>query len=58
MKLRCKEHEQHICLYKPDRSAMAAHSFSVDHCISFMDTTASASMAHYMGNVLKEAVEI
>jgi hypothetical protein len=56
--MRGKEHEKHTHLYKPDKSAVAEHNFTVDHCISFKDATVSASMAYYTGHVFKEAVEI
>jgi hypothetical protein len=35
---RCEEHEGHLCLYKPDKSAVAEHSTESGHRIKFYET--------------------
>jgi hypothetical protein len=56
--MRVKEHQRHIHLQHPDKSAVAEHSISLDHCIQLQDTTIPSVKSRYMDWMIREAIEI
>jgi hypothetical protein len=52
---RCKEHTRYVCLYKPDKSAVAEHSTELGHRIKFKNTEVLAKTARHIVN---EATEV
>jgi hypothetical protein len=55
---RLKEHQRHICLEHPDKSAMAEHSVDLGHRIQFHNTSALATKTQYMDRIVREAIEM
>jgi hypothetical protein len=45
IKIKCKEYEQHRCLYQWDKLAMAEYSINEGHCKNFKDTMVLATTA-------------
>jgi hypothetical protein len=56
--LRIKEHERHIRLVHPDKSAVAEQSLEHDHNIRLQDTELLSAITGYSDRILREVIEI
>jgi hypothetical protein len=54
---RLKEHQRHLRLEHPDKSAIAEHSIELDHRIRFHNTAILASKNRYLDRIIMEAIE-
>jgi hypothetical protein len=55
---RLKEHQRHICLEHPDKSAMTDYSVDLGHLIQFHSTSILATKTQNMDHIVREATEI
>jgi hypothetical protein len=55
---RLKEHQWHIILEHPDKSAVAEHSINQRHHIQFRNSSILATKTRYMDHSVREAIEI
>jgi hypothetical protein len=58
MEIRLKEHQRHIRLEYPDKSAVAEHSTDQGHRIQFHNSSILATKTKYMDRIVREAIEI
>jgi hypothetical protein len=56
--IRWKEHQRHIILEHPDKSAVAEHSIDQGHRIQFHNSPILATKTRYMDRIIREAIEI
>jgi hypothetical protein len=58
MEIRLKEHQWHIRLEHPDKSAVAEHSIDQGHRIQFHNSSILATKTRYMDRIVREAISI
>jgi hypothetical protein len=56
--IRVKEHQRHIRVEHPDKSAVAEHCINQGHRIQFHDASILATKTRYMDRIVREAIEI
>jgi hypothetical protein len=55
---RSKEHQRHIRLEHPDKSAIAEHCINSGHSMLFHDASIRATKTSYRDRIVREAIEI
>jgi hypothetical protein len=56
--IRLKEHQRHIRLEHPDKSAVTEHSIDQGHRIQFHNSSILSTTTRYMNRFVREAIEI
>jgi hypothetical protein len=56
--IKLKEHQRHIILEHPDKSAVAEHNIDQGHRIQFHNSCIHAMKTRYMDRIVSEATEI
>jgi hypothetical protein len=56
--IRLKEHQRHLRLEHPDKSAVAENSIDQGHSIQFHNASIFAMKTRYIDHIVREAIEI
>jgi predicted oxidoreductase len=58
IEIRIKEHNRHIRLAQPNKSAVAEYSINREHIINLQDTTLLSAKTGYMDRILRKPMNL